>query len=96
MIKTILTNDIKDLLGHEPSKTEFKSALDYVNRYIDDSTMLVDVELYLREWRDDCCKRCEQCGEYFLLDLMEEQWIGNGWQFVCSTECAVELQNEYK
>lgn len=96
MIKTILKNDIKDLLGHEPSKTEFKSALDYVSEFIDDSTMLVDVELYLREWRSNFCKRCEKCGEYFLLDLMEEQWIGHGWQFVCSTECAVELQKEYE
>lgn len=96
MIKTILKNDIKDLLGHEPSKTEFKSALDYVSKYIDDNTMLVDVELLLREWRSDCCKRCEQCGEYFLSELMEEHWIGNGYQFVCSQECAVELQKDYE
>ena len=95
-IKTILTNDIKDLLGHEPSKAEFKSALDYLNTYVDDKTMLVDVELILRDWRNDCCKRCESCGEYFLSELMEERWIGTGWQYVCSDECAVELQNDYE
>ena len=95
-VKNILVNDVKDLLGHKPSKAEFKSALDYLDKYIDDNTMLVDVEMILRDWRSDCCKRCECCGEYFLTELMEERWIGNGYQFVCSDECAVELQNEYK
>lgn len=96
MIKTILKNDIKDLLRHEPSKTEFKSALDYLNTHVDDKTMLIDVELILRDWRDDSCKRCEGCGEYFLSELTEERWIGNGYQHVCSTECAVELQKDYE
>lgn len=96
MIKTILKNAIKDLLGHEPSKKEFKSALEYLDKYIDDTTLLVDVEILLREWRDDCCKQCAGCGEYFLTELTEERWIGNGWQHVCSTECAVELQNDYE
>ena len=95
-VKNILVNDIKDLLGHKPSKVEFKSALEYLDKYIEDTTMLVDVELILRDWRNDCCKRCESCGEYFLSELMEERWIGTGWQYVCSDECAVELQNDYE
>ena len=95
-VKNILVNDVKDLLGHKPSKVEFKSALEYLDKYIEDTTMLVDVELILRDWRNDCCKRCESCGEYFLSELMEEKWIGTGWQYVCSDECAVELQNDYE
>lgn len=95
-VKNILVNDIKDLLGHKPSRKEFKSALEYLDKYIEDTTMLVDVELILRDWRSDCCKRCESCGEYFLSELMEERWIGTGWQYVCSDECAVELQNDYE
>lgn len=95
-VKNILVNDIKDLLGHKPSRKEFKSALEYLDKYIEDTTMLVDVEVILRDWRNDCCKRCESCGEYFLSELMEEKWIGTGWQYVCSDECAVELQNDYK
>lgn len=95
-VKNILVNDIKDLLGHKPSKVEIKSALEYLDKYIEDTTMLVDVELILRDWRSDCCKRCESCGEYFLSELMEEKWIGTGWQYVCSNECAVELQKDYE
>lgn len=95
-VKNILVNDIKDLLGHKPSKAEFKSALEYLDKYIEDTTLLVDVEVLLREWRDDCCNRCESCGEYFLSELMEEKFIGMGWQYVCSDECAVELQNDYE
>lgn len=95
-VKNILVNDVKDLLGHKPSKVEFKSALEYLDKYIEDTTMLVDVEVILRDWRNDCCKRCESCGEYFLSELMEEKWIGTGWQYVCSDECAVELQNDYE
>lgn len=95
-VKNILVNDVKDLLGHKPSKAEFKSALEYLDKCIEDTTMLVDVELILRDWRNDCCKRCESCGEYFLSELMEERWIGNGYQHVCSIECAVELQKDYE
>lgn len=95
-VKNILVNDIKDLLGHKPSRKEFKSALEYLDKYIEDTTMLVDVEVILRDWRNDCCKRCESCGEYFLSELMEEKWIGTGWQYVCSDECAVELQKDYE
>ena len=36
MIKTILTNDIKDILGHNPSKTEFASAYNYIKNNIDE------------------------------------------------------------
>lgn len=95
-VKNILVNDVKDLLGHKPSRKEFKSALEYLDKYIEDTTMLVDVEVLLRDWRSDCCKRCESCGEYFLSELMEEKWIGTGWQYVCSDECAVELQKDYE
>lgn len=96
IIKTILTNDIKDILGHNPSKTEFESAYNYIKNNIDDTTALVDIELLLRDWKSDCLTRCESCGEYFLSELMEEKWIGTGWQYVCSDECAVELQKDYE
>lgn len=92
-VKNILVNDVKDLLGHKPSRKEFKSALEYLDKYIEDTTMLVDIEVLLRDWRNDCCKKCEGCGEYFLSELMEERWIGNGYQYVCGIDCAIELQN---
>lgn len=95
-VKNILVNDIKDLLGHEPSKAEFKSALEYLDNYIEDTTMLVDVETILRDWRNDCCKRCKQCDEYFLSEFMEEIWVGQGFKDVCSVECGNELRNYYE
>ncbi|MEE1030288.1 MAG: hypothetical protein UIC65_04675 [Alphaproteobacteria bacterium] len=93
-VKNILVNDIKDLLGHKPSKEEFNSALDYLNKYLDATTLLIDVEVTLRDWRDDCCKQCESCGEYFLIEDLEERWIGNGWRYVCSVDCYTELKND--
>ena len=95
-IKTILTNEIKDLLGHEPSNAEFKSALDYLNACVDDTTTLVEVELILRDWRGDCCKQCAGCGEYFLTETLEEIWAGLGPHNVCSVECGNELRSYYE
>lgn len=96
MIKTILTNDIKDILGHNPSKTEFASAYNYIKDNIDGTTTLVDIELLLRDWKSDCLTRCESCGNYFLTELMEERFIGTGFHMVCSCECAEELCNEWE
>lgn len=96
IIKNILENDIKDLLGHEPSKSEFKSALDYLNTYVDDKTMLVDVELMLRDWRSDCCTQCAGCGEYFLTELTEECFVGAGMFRVCGVDCLLEIKNDYE
>jgi hypothetical protein len=95
-LKTILTNEIKDVLGHEPSKIEFKSAMDYIEDNIDDKSALVDVEISLRNWKDDCLICCEVCGEYFLPEFMEEHFIGQGWQKVCSGECANELRQDWE
>lgn len=95
-VKNILVNEISDLLGHKPSETEYKSALLYLEENIDDTTDLAGIGMILRDWRDDKCKECEQCGEYFLIEIMEEKWIGGGFRWVCGVDCAVELKNYFE
>ena len=96
LLKNIITNEIKDILGHEPSSSEYKSAFEYISNNIDEKSMLIDIEEYLAEWKDDCLVQCEQCGEWHLREEMEERFIGLGYRYVCDIDCAIELQREFE
>ena len=37
LLKNIITNEIKDILGREPSGSEYKSAVEYVTNNIDEN-----------------------------------------------------------
>lgn len=96
LLKIVITNEIKDILGHEPSSAEYKSAVDYVTNNIDDKSMLIDIEEYLAQWKDDCLLQCEQCGEWYLRENMEEIFVGMGWRNICSIDCGIELKREFE
>lgn len=94
MIKTLISNELANILGHQPSSTEFASALAYITKYVESDHKLVDVELLFRDWRDECCTKCDCCCEYFLSEFVEEKLIGIGFKHVCSQDCLIELQND--
>lgn len=71
MIKQIIKNEIKDVLGHEATDAEYKSCIEYLQEWISEKSMMVDVELAIRDWRNDFCHQCWWSGEYFLPDEME-------------------------
>lgn len=96
IIKNILENELKDILGHEPSKAEFKSAMDYIEYYAYDKTTLLDVEMILKDWESDCLTRCEACGELYLTELLEERFVGGRMFRVCGVDCLLEIKNDYE
>lgn len=96
IIKNILENELKDILRHEPSKAEFKSALDYINHYVDDKFTLLDLEMTLKDWASDCLTRCEACGELYLTELLEERFVGGRLFKVCCVDCLLEIKNDYE
>lgn len=91
LIKSILENEIKDVLGHKPTQIEYKSCFEYIMEMINikdgKPVMLVDIELAVRYWRHDECIQCKSCGDYFLpeemyyedfcSDYCRSEWLAN-------------------
>lgn len=91
MIKQILINEIKDLIGHNPSREEYQSAYNYLKDQLTAKSGLADVGLLLFDWRHDCMNQCPQCGDYFL--NLEEYEIP--FSPYCIKLCGEECRNEY-
>lgn len=90
MIKQIIINDIKDVMGHLPSNAAYKSAIDYLNEVVNPKTNLTDISLILLNWRDDYLIKCDECGDYFLPEELEEKelpWNCFSTIRVCSDGC---------
>ena len=87
MLKEILKNEIKDLIGHVPSYAEYKSATDYLSDHVEEYHKFEDVKTCLYNWRDDNMQQCAECGEYFLeLEEFDHNYPVMGHLF-CSREC---------
>lgn len=90
MIKEILKNEIKYIIGHVPSDAEYKSALEYLSDRIESHHTLTDVEVLLKDWRDEELVKCQECGDYFLPEMLEERevpWCCYETIMVCSDSC---------
>ena len=81
MIKTLIFNELKNLLGREPTFTETKSATDYITDNFDyERTTISDVPGMLSDWRANNCFKCSSCEKYFIVDNLyhhEDRLIGN-------------------
>lgn len=87
MIKAILRNEIKKLIGHLPDNAELKSALDYLSDSLSINFTFSDVNYELYNWRHDCMQQCEECEEYFLeLEEFDHNMRVLGKRF-CSRQC---------
>lgn len=90
MLKEIIRNEIKDVLGHEPSLAEYRSGMAYLSDNLTANDNLTDVVLQLGIWQHDELVKCDQCGEYFLPEQIEERelpWNHFRTVHVCSDEC---------
>ena len=92
ILKTILINEIRYLIGHNPSADELKSAIDFLEDqlYNEEKATLAMVELLLREWRDNELVECAGCGDYFLPDDIEKRLIPGSFgkeEWICSEKC---------
>lgn len=89
IIKDILTNEVRYLLGHNPDKYEMESALEYLADEINMGHVktLSDVETTLADWRHDCTFCCANCGDYCLNE--------DGIEFIGAWVCSDKCHNEY-
>lgn len=96
-IKTIITNELYSVLGHNPTEEEFSSAVDYVKDSIrykisqGKRVDLSDVSCFFLDWRDDNCVQCANCGDYFLPDEDDKDDYGN---WLCCRDCEIEFYKE--
>lgn len=91
MLKEILKNEIKDLIGHVPSASEYNSAMAYVSERLEDCRNLADIATCLYDWRSDMMMQCRGCGDYFLPEEMIENDCGD---WFCSSYCEIEFAKE--
>lgn len=87
LLKLILENEIKSLIGHTPTDAEYKSAAQYLRDNLSDKSDLSNVGLTLYDWRGDKLQQCDECGDYFLRDLLEERFVGLSLKKFCSVDC---------
>ena len=67
ILKTLISNELKILLGREPSYNEIISAMTYItDNFMYETTTISDIPPELQDWRDDYCFKCDECGKYFL------------------------------
>ena len=84
MIKQILMNEVRDVLGRNPTEEEFKGFVDYIVEYFNDQVragkadkvFTADVGLLLYEYRNDNYRQCEDCGEWYLIGSDDWNWDG--------------------
>lgn len=77
-------NEIRDALGRTPTPEEFKSFVDYVNDALLEEerfgrlnqVFLVNISLWIHEYRKDNYRQCADCGEYFLIG--SDDWNDDG------------------
>ena len=92
MLKQILKNEIRAIIGHEPSDAEYLSATQYVMGCLDEKDTIANISLLLHDWCHDEMLECEECGEFFLADTMKKREISGDTIRVCSDKCF----NEYR
>ena len=85
--KILVQNELKKLLGHNPSFDETKSALEYLtDNWESEITTFADIPGYLEDWRSNNCFKCDSCGKYFLeTDIYHEEDHLVGKTKLCKT-----------
>lgn len=79
----IVENEINRFIGRYPTETELKSALDYIDTWIDDETDTKALHGLIGDWVDDFMAECVNCGHWHLKDEM--QTTGEG--YFCDDDC---------
>lgn len=67
ILKTLINNELKKILGREPSLAERLSAQEYISDNFDYETSCVsDIPGWLEDWRANNCFKCWGCGKYYI------------------------------
>lgn len=83
LLKQLLHNEIKSVLGNTPTDKEFASAIEYIKENVSEKDHLIDVELIARDWLHDKCVKCAGCGEFHL----REDCINAEGRWFCNESC---------
>ena len=79
----IVKNEINRLIGRYPTDTELKSAIDYIEMWVDDDTDTVVLRGLISDWVNDFMAECVNCGHWHLKDEMQP--TGEG--YFCDDDC---------
>ena len=84
MLKQILRNEVRVVLGRNPTDEELKDFADYVyETYLDmsrkgkpDRLYITDIPALLNKYLEENYRECEECGEYYKIG--SDDWNADG------------------
>lgn len=89
-ITTLIINEMKHILGHEPTLPEMNSLSEFLaTRKI---YWLVDLELAIVDWEKAFTKECAWCGNKFLQKTMIHT---SGNESFCCDQCKQDYKKEH-
>lgn len=91
---TLIINELKYRLEHEPSQEELRQLSEYLRTHTDEKSTMVDFETEIWNWVKDNTVKCQWCGERWLPEEMEKEAISG--EYFCTDQCAKDYQQEHK
>lgn len=93
IIKQIITNEIRDAIGHEPVAEEMTVFMTYINDAVltieDRKITLADIGCAILDCRNENYKQCPHCEEWDLVDSYD--WCKDQG---CCMECRQETEED--
>lgn len=86
----LIVSEVKDSLGHEPTKLEMDSLMEYIEA--SKIRWLVDIELAIMNWKNEKTKKCEWCDKRY---LEEELICTDGGLHFCDETCKRDYAEEH-
>lgn len=89
-LEELIKNEVKHILGHEPSTTELASVSEHLaGKKI---YWIVDLELAIVEWEKTHTRECAWCGDRFLESEMQRP---GPCEYFCSDQCKKDYKEEH-
>lgn len=89
-LEQLIINELKDALGHEPTKEEMDSVSEFLA--LQNINYLVDLEWFIREWSKLKTLQCLWCEERYLESELE--FTNSGLCFCCD-QCKKDYKTEH-
>ena len=89
-VTTMIINEMRDNLGHEPTQEEMNSLSEYLAQK--PIKYFVDLELAIVDWKNTFTIKCDWCDDRYLPSEMIDM---PGGEHFCDTKCMDDYEQEH-
>ena len=90
-LETLIKNEVKDALGHEPTQAEMNSVSEYLATKTIKSLVELEIEITIG-WKHLYTDKCPWCEERFLTTEMIQTVTG---EHFCCEQCKKDYETEH-